>query len=74
MPTSTAIRKTMPNIREIVSLSFLPQYWEINTQAPDESPNMHIMKRKKGWLATVTAESCTSPSEPTMMESIRPTA
>ena len=45
----------------------------MSTHAPDESPNTHIIKRKKGWFATETAESCTSPSDPTMMESISPT-
>ena len=74
IPIKRAILITMPNILEIVSMSFLPQYCDISTHAPDDSPNMHIINKKNGWFATVTAESCTSPREPTITESIKPTA
>jgi hypothetical protein len=53
-----------PATEFIVFISFLPQYWQHSTAAPDIEPNISIANRKNGRFAICAAEIAVSDCSP----------
>ena len=67
--TLSALTAARPKLLRMRSISRTPQYWAMNTPAPELKPNMTRLSSHAHWPAMPTAASAVSPSTPIMMVS-----